>query len=183
MSGKTQIEDRNGRRFCTGCRKWISLGGNFWTERGGYRRQCKSCMRKYGTEWWRKNRQGRPRREKAVDPRMGEFMTLKELQKVAYENACARGFHQGNPEIWKFLGNLHGEVSEAWEEARKPDFDPKRTYYREDGKPEGLPSELADILIRVGDMAETFGIDLEKAVAEKMAYNRTRPYRHGNKRA
>ena len=110
-------------------------------------------------------------------------MTLRELQIACFENAQHRGFHEGAPDIWKFIGNLHGECSEAWEEARKPDFEPKRTYYRPDGKPEGLPSELADLIIRICDTAETFGIDLERAVEEKMTYNVTRPYRHGGKRA
>jgi len=110
-------------------------------------------------------------------------VTLKELQELVYENAKAHGFHSGEPNIWKFIGNLHSECSEAWEEVRKPDFAPTRIYYREDGKPEGLPMELADIMIRVADTAQVLGIDLEKAIMEKMAYNRNRPFRHGNKRA
>ncbi len=48
-------------------------------------------------------------------------------------------------------------------------------------KPEGLPSELADIIIRTVDFAATRGIDLDKAVAEKVAYNETREFRHGGK--
>lgn len=110
-------------------------------------------------------------------------MTIKELQQAVWENAQAHGFHEGPPNIWKFIGNLHAECSEAWEEARKPKFKPGHTYYSDGGKPEGLPSELADIMIRVADTAETLGIDLTAAIAEKMAYNKTRPYRHGNKNA
>jgi len=48
-------------------------------------------------------------------------------------------------------------------------------------KPEGMPSELADIIIRTLDFAAMFNIDVDKAVAEKLAYNRTRGRRHGGK--
>jgi hypothetical protein len=50
-------------------------------------------------------------------------------------------------------------------------------------KPEGVPSELADIIIRVGDAAEEYNIDIGREVLLKMAYNATRPYKHGGKRA
>lgn len=46
-------------------------------------------------------------------------------------------------------------------------------------KPEGVPSELADVVIRIFDFAGTYGIDLEKAVLQKMAYNSGREHKHG----
>ena len=46
-------------------------------------------------------------------------------------------------------------------------------------KPCGIPSELADIIIRVLHFSGKHGIDIEKAVAEKMLYNDTRPFKHG----
>jgi len=49
-------------------------------------------------------------------------------------------------------------------------------------KPEGVPSELADIVIRVFDMCGYYGIDLYAAIKEKMAYNESRPYKHGGKK-
>jgi NTP pyrophosphatase (non-canonical NTP hydrolase) len=49
-------------------------------------------------------------------------------------------------------------------------------------KPEGLPSEMADIIIRTGDLSGILGIDLGTAVAEKLAYNATRGQMHGGKR-
>jgi NTP pyrophosphatase (non-canonical NTP hydrolase) len=52
---------------------------------------------------------------------------------------------------------------------------------RELGKPMGIPSEMADILIRVANMAGEYNIDLSRAVEEKMAYNATRPRMHGRK--
>lgn len=48
-------------------------------------------------------------------------------------------------------------------------------------KPVGVPSELADIIVRVLDFSGEHGIDIERAVLEKMAYNRTRPHKHGGK--
>jgi NTP pyrophosphatase (non-canonical NTP hydrolase) len=50
-------------------------------------------------------------------------------------------------------------------------------------KPEGLPIELADAVIRILDYCEYAGIDLGVAIRQKMAYNELRPYRHGGKKA
>ena len=55
------------------------------------------------------------------------------------------------------------------------------TYYRKDGKPEGIPSELADVIIRIFDYCGYAGIDIEKANKEKHEFNESRPYRHGGK--
>ncbi len=49
-------------------------------------------------------------------------------------------------------------------------------------KPEGVPAELADVCIRIFDLCGLMGIDLERALKEKMEYNKTRSYRHGNKK-
>lgn len=46
-------------------------------------------------------------------------------------------------------------------------------------KPCGIPSELADVVIRVLHFCGKHKIDLETAVAEKMAYNDSRPFKHG----
>ena len=48
-------------------------------------------------------------------------------------------------------------------------------------KPEGVHSELADIVIRCFDFAATEGFELGAILAEKIAYNSTRPYKHGKK--
>lgn len=50
-----------------------------------------------------------------------------------------------------------------------------------DPKPVGLPSELADIVIRVLDACAAWNIDIEQAIALKHNYNRTRPFKHGRK--
>ena len=72
------------------------------------------------------------------------------------------------------------ELAEAVEEYRAG-----RNYtevYYKDGKPEGIPIELADCIIRIFDTASQYGIDLELAMETKMKYNETRPMRHGGKK-
>lgn len=64
---------------------------------------------------------------------------------------------------------IHSEISEAMEGFRKGLMDDK------------IPSrkmievELADALIRIGDLAGALDLDLGGAVAEKMAFNSVRP--------
>ena len=77
---------------------------------------------------------------------------------------------------------IHSELSEALEESRSGHElctryeTPKGPVPR---KPVGIAIELADTVIRVMDLCGAMGIDLGQAINEKMAYNRTRPYKHG----
>lgn len=107
-------------------------------------------------------------------------MTIKELCKEIHENAKAHGWWENPPRAGELLCLVHSEVSEAFEEVRKGKS-MTETYYSENGKMEGVPSELADVVIRIMDMCEYYGIDLEKAIVEKHAFNKTRPYKHGGK--
>lgn len=101
-----------------------------------------------------------------------------------------------------------GEVIEGHEELRKGKA-PDETYYvapelplslvaevgvdrarkliREDNegrpqKPEGVPSELADAVIRILDFCGAEKIDLAGIIEEKLAYNMTRAQMHGGKK-
>jgi NTP pyrophosphatase (non-canonical NTP hydrolase) len=51
----------------------------------------------------------------------------------------------------------------------------------EGGKPEGVPIEIADAIIRIADMCGHFDIPIVEAINIKMEYNKTRPSRHGGK--
>lgn len=118
-------------------------------------------------------------------------LTINDMAKQANKTATEHGFWAawaGNVAHNEYeyanillakLSLVHSEVAEAVEEVRKKDFDLKRVGYREDGKPEGFGPELADIVIRVGDLAWALGLDLEKLVLEKMAYNKGREKMHG----
>ncbi len=114
-------------------------------------------------------------------------LSLNEMADAAYKNSASKGFwddHKtGNlpaETIASKLALIHSEVSEALEDAR--DGNMKTRFLSEtgkEGKPVGFPSELADIIIRVGDLAKRLGIDLEDEVTTKMVYNATRPNKHG----
>jgi len=104
---------------------------------------------------------------------------LKQLQKDIHEYAVEKGFWPEERTIFECLALIHSEVSEALEDYRD---DRMEQTFTESGKPEGFPSEMADIVIRVMDLCEHLGIDLEDAIHTKMEYNMKRPYRHGRVR-
>jgi NTP pyrophosphatase (non-canonical NTP hydrolase) len=72
------------------------------------------------------------------------------------------------------LALIHAEVSEAVVAVR--DGDMAVRFDAATGKPEGLPIELADIVMRIADFAEALRINLTAAVATKMEFNRTVSY-------
>lgn len=124
-------------------------------------------------------------------------LSIEEMQRKAWENSEAHGFHLASRpdpggEYWRNyiaskLALIHSEVSEALEALREGNHaavlgSNSLIETEEDdhpGKPYGFMSELADIVIRVGDLAGIVGGDLEAALELKMEYNETRPFKHG----
>ena len=165
---------------------------------------------------------------------------LNRLAKEAYQNSYDHGWHETEREPEEVIALFHSEISEAFEDYRDSNLELK---ILESGKPVGLPSEIADIAIRLLDIygqfhiepqpyiidasgeswnnrsiswwiyqfhyelrnalngstfnakvfdslfgllfifCDKFDIDLMNAIEIKHQYNKTRPYRHGNKKA
>jgi hypothetical protein len=134
-------------------------------------------------------------------------MNITELQELCGTQSASKGFHRDRPadnpqQLAHWQGNrlmlIVSEAAEAQEEIRlgkaaNETYYPGEHRYIQSGsgfcavcdevehkpsKPEGVPSEIADIVIRCLDFAYTEGFDLESIIEEKLAYNRSREYMH-----
>ena len=84
-----------------------------------------------------------------------------------------RASADGQRNFGEMLALVHSELSEALEAHRKNLMDDKLPHHK------GTTVELADALIRIMDLGYGLGLPVAEAVAEKLAYNRTRPFMHG----
>jgi len=94
--------------------------------------------------------------------------SIKEWQLVVTKNAVEHAFVWEKRDVDSMLLRLHSEVSEASEAVRDEDW-------------KGLAEELADIFIRLVNVAEVMGVDLEAEVEKKHKVNVSRLLLHGRK--
>lgn len=107
---------------------------------------------------------------------------ITELVQESHKTAVEHGWWEKKPEFGTLIALCHSELSEALEEYRRGSSpEETREHPMIPRKPEGIPSELADTIIRIFDMCGYYGIDLEEAILQKMQYNKERPYKHGGK--
>ena len=121
-------------------------------------------------------------------------MTIKQLCKQAHQTAIEKGFwdkgicnlgyacdgcpisnrcpyDRNKSELLMLIVSELGECCEGLRKGNpKSNHIPKFSFAEE---------ELADVMIRIGDMAQACGYRLEEAIRAKLEYNKTRPQKHG----
>ena len=110
---------------------------------------------------------------------IGTDMTLNQLADSIHLIAKKHGWWEKDRNFGEMVALMHSELSEALEQHREH----KPAFYidHETGKPEGWGIELVDCIIRILDTLGERGLDIDKMIALKNAFNDRRPYKHGGK--
>jgi len=104
-------------------------------------------------------------------------MNFNRLAQEIHANAVAKGLNAPDETLIVALGHVFDELTEVLDE-QEAGHDVAEIYVKH-GKPEGVPIELADIIIRVLSYCGKESIDIDSAIRAKMKFNATRTYEGG----
>ena len=122
------------------------------------------------------NIQLQPRSERLTNMTQLFIQEFAAMQKQTLKIAQDHGFNLEQPvNDERHLLLITGEVSEATEALRRPEMEQDKHI------PEftELEAELADVVLRTMNYAESKGLRLAEAIVAKSAYNTQRPFKHG----
>lgn len=119
---------------------------------------------------------------------------IKELQKEIHKNAVSKGFYDHPHNFGNDLMLVVSELGECIEAHRNNEWCDIKAFNEvliseqydyatcfEKYVKDTINDEIADAVIRLMDMCEFYGIDLQKHIELKMQYNKTREKKHGKK--
>lgn len=112
---------------------------------------------------------------------------LNESAKIIHENNKAKGFWDQDRNVGEALMMVVSELGEAMDAHQKGRFASiAESIYMEPQVFEArikdtFEDELADTIIRLLDISAGLGIDIEKHINMKVAYNKTRERLHGKR--
>lgn len=115
---------------------------------------------------------------------MTNEITLAEIQARCVRIEKEKGFADQKRAPSQVLMLCVTELAEAMEEVRLG-REPYEEYETEDKrgllKPEGIPAELGDCIIRILAYMGSLGVDMTSVINKKLDYNETREHMHGVK--
>ena len=102
--------------------------------------------------------------------------TFNETAAAVHALAIAKGWWEAERNEGELIALMHSELSEALEGLRhgNPPSDHIPAF-------SAVEEEFADVIIRIMDHADAKGYRVGEAVEAKLAFNRTRPHKHGGK--